>query len=1002
MKNLKRVCVAAVLMAILPLLIACGGSGGGSGSTPGWLSRYTVGGTVTGLEGALILQNNNGNNIALYENGTFVFQNALAAGAAYNVTISYKPMRQQCTVTNGSGTIKSENITNIRVTCDGYDGGVTLSGKIAVPQGVVLDSSVNDWNERYANNETFVSAQILPNPISVGGYVNWVGGGHPQGRLYSYGNPDDFYQVQLKKDDVITLAIGEWDTARNDLDLYLYDKDRKPVSYSAGDGTYEFVTAPSDGTYFVVVSFYYGPPYYYRGASNYILTIGADMAAAAAAFADHGVLSSQHETVPDQVIVRFKDNVKTSSSTFQTFTQYADDMGLTAVAGSPEREMLFSIDDLKYQAYSSKIYDVQQKSYEREIAGDTEKARPWTTLHAIKELRKRPDILSADPNYVVHTYATPPDDPYYGYQWNLPMISLPEAWDESRSSQNQEVIVAVVDSGVLLKHPDLENRLTAGYNFVKANGVGPNPNDPGDKEPGTSWSSFHGTHVAGIIAAQTDNKIGVAGVTEKWNTKIMPVRVIGAGGKGNTYDVMQGVRYAAGLDNDYGVRPAKPVDIINLSLGGGGFSSTEQLMYDKIREKDILVIAAAGNENTSIPSYPANYDGVISVSAVNINGKKASYSNYGTYDRIKDKYTIDVAAPGGDSGDFNGDGNPDYILSTGGDDSSGSVIYRYTLMAGTSMAAPHVSGVAALMKAVYPELSFEDFKKLLETGEITNDIGDPAYYGYGLINAFKAVAAAKNLRADGSINGLNVSPRSVYFDFFSSDNKTQQATIKVSQIGAEKISVTPGKNAEWLTVERSSVDEFGIGDYIIRVDPSNPALQKAGVYTDKITFTSSSGKVVSVNVTVQIRSGNNVTYDAGYHYVMLIKIKDDNSVEDIDQYGVKASGGFYYYAFSNVPPGRYLIIAGSDRNFDGYIGDGGEALGAYPTVGQMVEIDTDKDRIDRDNLNFTTNLISSVSNSNMAFGGMIAIDKTAIKSPAPVVNEPPASAIKRLRHGNAE
>jgi serine protease len=195
---------------------------------------------------------------------------------------------------------------------------------------------------------------------------------------------------------------------------------------------------------------------------------------------------------------------------------------------------------------------------------------------------------------------------------------------------SNDVIVAVVDSGVLVNHPDLSGRLAGGYNFVRDGNrsIGPDPNDPGNSDPGTSTSSFHGTHVAGIIAAETDNFIGIAGVT--WSTRIMPLRVL-SGGTGSIFDVREGIRYAAGLPNASGTVPAKPADIINLSLGTYSSSTIDRDLFRQVRERNIIVIASAGNDNTSMPSFPASYEGVISVSAVSRNGTKASYSNHGHY-----------------------------------------------------------------------------------------------------------------------------------------------------------------------------------------------------------------------------------------------------------------------------------------------------------------------------------------------------------------------------------
>ena len=248
---------------------------------------------------------------------------------------------------------------------------------------------------------------------------------------------------------------------------------------------------------------------------------------------------------------------------------------------------------------------------------DPELQRKIETLTVISELKNRADVAYAEPNYIRRQQLSPSDE-LFDRQWHYPLINLPEAWDATKGDAN--VIVAVVDTGVLSDHPDLHDRLTnTGYDFVSDpdsamddDGIDPDPyDDAGVKNPG--FSIFHGSHVAGTIAAQTNNGIGVAGVG--WNTRIMPVRALGKGGSGANYDIMQAVRYAAGLldeqglpDNDSGTVPSQKADIINLSLSGNDYSFLEQDIYDGVRAEGIIVVAAAGNNAASQPVYPAGYD----------------------------------------------------------------------------------------------------------------------------------------------------------------------------------------------------------------------------------------------------------------------------------------------------------------------------------------------------------------------------------------------------------
>ncbi len=202
----------------------------------------------------------------------------------------------------------------------------------------------------------------------------------------------------------------------------------------------------------------------------------------------------------------------------------------------------------------------------------------------------------AEPNYIRRAQRSPSDE-LFGRQWHYSMINLPGAWDTTTGNAN--VIVAVIDTGVLFNHPDLAARLTeTGYDFVSdpdsamdGDGIDPDPSDAAAQNPGTGI--FHGSHVAGTIAAQTNNGVGVAGVG--WNTRVMPVRALGKGGNGSNYDIMEAVKYAAGLPNDSGKVPAQKADIINLSLSGTSPSDWEQEVLDEVRAEGIIVVAAAGN-----------------------------------------------------------------------------------------------------------------------------------------------------------------------------------------------------------------------------------------------------------------------------------------------------------------------------------------------------------------------------------------------------------------------
>ncbi len=669
-------------------------------------------------------------------------------------------------------------------------------------------------------------------------------------------------------------------------------------------GPTESVTTPTAGTYIVLVEAK-------AGKSNYTLSIIQPVNPADVP------LDKNAEFVPGDIIVRFKETVKTVSGE-NSLNARATSVGLKPLSGNAGRPMLMRHEGGAQRAQTLRMLGISDKNKDgtlaRLAAGKLD-TRRLDTIRAVQALRARADVAHADLNYIRRPFLTP-NDVMYSRQWHYPLIRLPQAWDITTGTPTTgQVIVAVIDTGVVLTHPDLVGQLIQGYDFISdptnANdtqpGIDPNPNDPGDGLI-LGTSSFHGTHVAGTVAANTNNNIGVAGVS--WGARIMPLRVLGTQG-GTSYDIIQAVRYAAGLPNDSGTLPARRADIINLSLGGGGFSQSEQNEYTAARNQGVIIIAAAGNENTSTLLYPASYDGVVSVGAVGLNSAKAPYSNIGT--------ALDVVAPGGDpSADLNGDGFPDGILSTLATDASGAIVATYQYYQGTSMATPHMAGVAALMKAVHPGLTPSQLDLELASGEITQDLGDPGrddIFGHGLIDALKAVQRAQSLASGApSPAVLTVTPTALNYGF------TMRApqTLTAENAGDGALSnVSATDNAAWLTITGS-----GLGPYTVSV---NDAGLGTGVYSANITFTSSAN-TVTIPVTMQV--GAPGAGNAGFHYILLFDPAADDAPH---QDTAAASGGMYSYSIGGVTAGSYYVIAGSDLDNDGFICDAGEACGAYPT-----------------------------------------------------------------------
>jgi serine protease len=835
----------------------------------------------------------------------------------------------------GKPTVLVLSIVVVLAACGGGGGGsaptpngFSISGSVSVASGVTLDGDSNDPQAALVPNNVLLQAQELPNPATVAGYVTVAATGKTGDRFQSSPDTLDFYKVTLSAGQIVQLAISEHQTLFPDLvdlDLFLLDAQGNVVTPSVTKTAFESIAVLIAGTYFIAVESF-------AGASNYTLTIGI---APASAGSSSGI-SLTDEFVPGEVIVRFKDQVLPASGA-DTLSARANSVRLQAVAGGPRRPMLMRLGNDTQRAQAMQALGVAHKrkpGFLGRVATESEQERQDTAL-AVQALRARPDVASADLNYIRRPLLVP-NDTYYAYQWHYPMINLPQAWDITTGTPSAgDVIVAVIDTGVQLNHPDLDlpGKLVPGYDFISNpsmsldnNGIDPNPDDPGDQFT-PAKSSFHGTHVAGTVGGTTNNGVGVAGVS--WGAKIMPIRVLGKGG-GTDFDIIEGVRYAAGLTNSSGTLPSKRADIINLSLGGPGFSQTAEAVVTQVRNLGVIIIAAAGNDNSNELFYPASYAGVVSVSAVDMNKARAPYSNFGTQ--------VDVAAPGGNVGaDLNNDGFVDGVLSTKGDDSTGTIQAAYEFENGTSMASPHVAGVAALMKAVHPGLTPANFDAALSSGAIVDDLGTTGrdiFFGHGLINALKAVLHAQGLaNAPSNAPALVASTTSVSFGITQT---SQSVSVENGGTGA-LTGVTGASNQAWLTVAPTSTDTNGLGTYTLNVNATGLA---PGLYQAKITFSASTPGVqpIQIAVTIEIGGAANSAGTVGVLYVVL-QDADTLVTNNLPTVTVTQSGtGTYAYTFTAVPNGKYHVFAGTDLNNDGFICDAGEACGGHPSLDQLGEL----------------------------------------------------------------
>lgn len=355
----------------------------------------------------------------------------------------------------------------------------------------------------------------------------------------------------------------------------------------------------------------------------------------------------------------------------------------------------------------------------------------------------RTPVLNTDPVF--------PNDPSYNVQWHLKLhdaahgattspggSNFPAMW--SRTQGADTVVIAVVDSGIVANHPDIDfqRNILPGYDFVSAStefaddgapGYDPDPTEPQAAQlkngcpEGTANAGWHGSHVAGIAgAASSNNGSGIAGGA--WNVKILPVRALSKCGAGTRLDIAVGIYWSAGIPLEGIPNNPNPADIINLSLSGlapNGCDPLYQAAIDAATAKGVTVVVAAGNAGSDATfRSPANCKNVISVAASDARGHLTNYSNFGSL--------IDILAPGGDTRrDDNGDGQPDGILST--------IDADFTYYQGTSMASPLVASAAALLKSLDPNLTPGQIRKLLKENAIPrDDIQCPKGCGAGLLN----------------------------------------------------------------------------------------------------------------------------------------------------------------------------------------------------------------------------------------------------------------------------
>jgi serine protease len=486
------------------------------------------------------------------------------------------------------------------------------------------------------------------------------------------------------------------------------------------------------------------------------LSVGASAYAAGLPVKEPAQQASTAQQGSERIIVKYRTGTAAATDRSAKLAAVTSAVSRASLGATASRAAAASPQHLRRLGTGADVIRLQGKLSQAELQ------------KVLKEIQADPSVQYAEADVKlqrtdVRAKETPqlvPNDPYYAqYQWHLSSatggVNAPAAWDVA---QGEGVVVAVLDTGILPGHPDFAaGTLLEGYDFISDAETSRRPTDarvPGALDYG-DWvendnecytgslaedSSWHGTHVSGTIAEATNNGVGMAGVAYK--AKVLPVRVLGKCG-GYLSDIADAITWASGGTVAGVPANANPAEVINMSLGGGG--ACDAAYQDAINgavSRGTTVVVAAGNSAGNASNFrPASCANVVAVGATRITGGIASYSNYGA--------AVDLSGPGGGGGV---DGNPGgYVWQAGynGLTTPTSGAYSYMGMGGTSMASPHVAGVAALVQGALASagkdpLTPAQLEALLKQTARTFPVTIPAAtpIGSGIVNAKAALDKA--------------------------------------------------------------------------------------------------------------------------------------------------------------------------------------------------------------------------------------------------------------------
>jgi serine protease len=553
------------------------------------------------------------------------------------------------------------------------------------------------------------------------------------------------------------------------------------------------------------------------------------------------------------------------------------------------------------------------------------------TLARAARVAALPFVRFAEPDWIVSTQGGPPADPAIAHAWHLFGIGAPSAWETTTGDPS--VVVGVVDSGVVASHPDLAGRMVGGYDFVTdpttaADGGGrdPDPTDPGARENFDKTSGWHGTHIAGLVAARADDGTPAAGVAP--GCRVMSLRAVGRGG-GTVTDVADAIRYAAGLSGTaHGPPLPAPLRVVNLSLGTSQDSAELADACAAASAAGSLLIAAAGNSGGPLV-FPAGYPEVLAVGATDARLVRAEFSSLGP--------ELDLLAPGGDPRDRDGDGFPDGILSLGFDETFAPPRAGLSYQTGTSMAAAQVSGAAALLFSVDPSLDAAGARSLLlSTAKDRGVPGPDSAAGHGVLHAGDAVKAAL-----AGLGTPRTGPPVLHLSTTSLRFRPNQSiwTVYAYDAGGGGLSLpdpvcVTDDGLPWLSAIRADSPTLGPADVPqihVAIDPVLRAMLSPGAYAGVVRVTDGTTVLGSIRVVMEV--GVNPPTGERLHVVA-----QEVSTGIVRASGFAHSWQGWRYVLKDLPAGEYTVMAGTDLDDDGFFCEAPDLCGRHGGFATPVEV----------------------------------------------------------------